>query len=132
MLRKLTSWAPQGFDTRVTLCKATLAIVKSTFPLNDFWGRSTRDGLWWKHFCDFFTYAHLLEQDKGILDDVLIDEFQRLTSSLRMVDDKDLLPNKLPEQRLSIHLYWLLGQYAFANKSTWPINDTSGRLRSFN
>lgn len=124
MLRKLKSWAPQGFNTRITLCKATLAIVKSTVPLTDFWGRSTRDGLWWKHFCDFFTYAHLLEQDQVILDDVLIDEFQRFTSSLRAVDDKHLLPNKLLEQRLSINLYWLLGQYAFANKSTWPVNDT--------
>jgi len=132
MLRKLTSWAPQGFDTRVTLCKATLAVVKSTFPLSDDRRRST---LWWKHFCDFFTYAHLLEQDGGILDDVLVDEFQRLLSSFRVLYEIDLPPDRLLVHKLRTYLYWLLGHrvHAFSNESTWPINDTLvPRLYNYN
>ncbi len=123
MLRKLTSWAPPGFDTRVTLCKATLAIVKSTFPLSDDRRRLT---LWWKHFCDFFTSAHLLERDNGILDDVLVDEFQRLISSFRVLYEIDLPPDRLLVHRLRPYLYWLLGHrvHAFSNESTSPINDT--------
>lgn len=100
MLKKLHSWKSRNFDARMSLCKATLAIVKSINlpPLTDI-----TDYVWTpvktnhagnpvindyarvnrclNYVSEFFSYAHSIEQDEGILDNTLIDGFQSVISS---------------------------------------------------
>ena len=101
MLKKLRSWKSKNFDARISLCKATLAIAKSVNlpPLTDrnvyAWtpvvtnyagnpviSNSARANRCWNYVSEFFSYAHLIEQDEGTLDDALIDEFRSVISSI--------------------------------------------------
>ena len=89
MFEKLTAWASIGFDARVILCKTTLAIAKSLLTSTDIHSTSgslqnmTEQGdpvhLWWKFISNFFTYASIAERNKCVVDDTLIDEFQRFS-----------------------------------------------------
>ena len=100
MLKKLHSWKSKNFDARISLCKATLAIVKSINlpPLTDItdyvWTPAktnhagnpvindyARVNRCLNYVSEFFSYAHSIEQDEGILDDALIDGFQTVISS---------------------------------------------------
>lgn len=80
MLKKLNSWKSDDFDPRATLCKSTLAIVKS-LPLSTDLTDKANANRCENHIKDFFTYAGLIEADEGILDDLLVDEFQRVITS---------------------------------------------------
>lgn len=80
MLKKLNSWKSDDFDPRATLCKSTLAIVKS-LPLSTDMTNKANANRCWNHISDFFAYAGLIEVDEGTLDDLLVDEFQRVFSS---------------------------------------------------
>ena len=89
MFEKLTAWASMGLDARVILCKATLAIAKSLLTstdihstsesLQDMTEQSETVHLWWKFVSNFFTYASLAERNECVVDDALIDEFQRFS-----------------------------------------------------
>ena len=100
MLKKLHSWKSKNFDAKISLCRATLAIVKSINlpPLTDkdvyAWtpvvtnhagnpviSDSARANRCWNYVSEFFSYAHLIEQDEGRLDDALIDELRSVISS---------------------------------------------------
>lgn len=85
MLKKLHSWKSTKFDARVTLCKATLASVRSLPLSTDINNRVDLDQCW-KHISDFFTYASLIEQDGGTIDDMLIDEFERVSYPFRELE----------------------------------------------
>ena len=80
MLKKLNSWKSDDFDPRAALCKSTLAIAKS-LPLSTDMTNKANANRCWNHISDFFTYAGLIEVDEGTLDDLLVDEFQRVFSS---------------------------------------------------
>ena len=96
MLKKLHSWKSKNFDARISLCKSTLAIVKSiSLPpltdLNDYTRssviRARNDIISQQcrnYVSDFFSYAHLTEHHGGTLDDPLIDEFRSVISSIRV------------------------------------------------
>lgn len=88
MLKKLNSWKSTNFDARATLCKATLATIKSLPSSIDINSRVDADRCW-KHVSDFFTYAHLIEQDGGTIDDVLIDEVGRVICSFQKSEKPD-------------------------------------------
>lgn len=88
ILKKLKSWKSADFDARATLCKATLATIKSLPSSTDIKSRTDADRCW-KHVSDFFTYAHLIEQDRDTIDDVLIDEVQRVICSFRKLEKQD-------------------------------------------
>ena len=120
MLAKLTSWKSEHFDARATLCKATLAIVKSLPSSTDISYRA-KDNRCWNHVSDFFTYAHLIERDKGTLDDVLVDEFQRVLSTFRKPDGRDTYSG-----RLLVHSAWILDQWArwVDEDDMRPVKDT--------
>lgn len=75
MLKKLNSWKSKNFDARITLCKATLAIVKSLPSSTDITDYAKANRCW-NHVSEFFSYAHLIEQDEGTLDDALMDAFR--------------------------------------------------------
>lgn len=91
MLKKLTSWKSTDFDARASLCKATLATLKSVSSSIDINNSTDAD----RCVSHFFTYAHLIEQDGGTIDDVLIDEFERVIYSFRNLEKHDT-----PFQRL--------------------------------
>ena len=42
----------------------------------------------YNHISDFFSYAHLIEEDEGSLDDAVAAEFQRVISSFRKRDKR--------------------------------------------
>lgn len=94
MLNKLNSWKSNEFDARVTLCKATLAIIKSLPSSTDISSKKNADRCW-KHVSDFFTYAHLIENDGGTLDAPLVDEVQRVVSSFRKSKQDDTYLKRL-------------------------------------
>lgn len=107
MLRKLTSWKSKDFDARAALCKATLAMIKS-LPLKT--GLDDDDlhtNRCWNLVSDFYSYAHLIEQDKGTLDDRLIDELERLISSFRRQRKQHS-----PLGRFVMYLIWTLDCWA--------------------
>ena len=100
ILEKLTTWASTGFDARVILCNATLAIAKSLLPSKDIFSPSSYDifspssslvehyrqvllplSLWSKFVKDFFTYANIAEQNESFVKNFVIDEFQRFSCS---------------------------------------------------
>lgn len=120
MLAKLTSWKSEHFDARATLCKATLAIVKSLPSSTDISYRA-KDNRCWNHVSDFFTYAQLIEQNKGTLDDVLVDEFQRVLSTFRKRDGRDTYSGWL-----LVHSAWVLDQWArwVDEDDMRPVKDT--------
>ena len=73
----LKSWASPNFSAERTLLKAVLAQMKllatqamGSWPLGD-----TEEGVFLGHFRDFVLYAHRLEDNYGISDVSLIDEF---------------------------------------------------------
>ena len=82
IFEKLKSWTSKDFDARVTLCKASLAIVKSLPSSTDITNNLNANRCY-NHISDFFSYAHLIEEDEGFLDDAVVDEFQRVISSFR-------------------------------------------------
>ena len=94
MLKKLTSWKSNLFDARVSLCKATLATLKSLSSSKDLNNATDADRCW-KYVGDFFTYAHLIEQDGGTIVDVLIDEFERVIYSFRKLEEYDTPSKRL-------------------------------------
>lgn len=88
MLKRLGSWVSAHYNARTSLCKATLAITKSSSSstvIMDSWqmGGQVEAQLWWKHVGEFFTYAHLIQESKARLDNALIEEFQRVSCSFR-------------------------------------------------
>ena len=87
MFTKLNSWKSKDFDARVTLCKATLAIVKS-LPLSTDITNDVNANRCYSHISEFFSYAHLIEEVEGSLDDAVVDELQRVVSSLRKRDTR--------------------------------------------
>ena len=87
MFEKLKSWKSKDFDARVALCKATLAIVK-TLPSSTDITNDVNANRCYNHMSDFFSYAHLIEEDEGSLDDAVADEFQRVISSFRKQDKR--------------------------------------------
>ncbi len=132
MLTELTSWTSEDFDAKVSLCKATIAIVKS-LPWstervhevsNDGWWKPSKvkTDRWWRHCSNFFSYAHLMERDKGTLDGALGDELQRAISSIRKVDDQNM---RL--QRLLTHLAWAFDHWVnlIDEKDRWPVDRAS-------
>ena len=88
MLEKLNSWKSTKFDTRAALCKATLATIKSLPSSTDINNKVDADRCW-KHVSNFFTYANLIKQDGGTIDDVLIDELERVIYSFRKLEKHD-------------------------------------------
>ena len=88
MLVKLNTWKRKGFEARATLCKATVAIVKS-LPTSTDIDSVVGANRCWNHISDFFTYAQSIEGDNGTLDDSLVDELQRVVSTFRKQDTKD-------------------------------------------
>ena len=107
MLKRLTSWKTKDFDARVAMCKATIAIIKS-LP----W--ATTKGEWWRRCNDFFTYAHLIEQDERILDDALVDEFQRVISSIRKLGNQKRWLEKVDR--------WVLHNFVgLVENDIWPV-----------
>lgn len=88
MLKKLTSWRSKNFDARAALCKATLANIKSLPSSTDMNNYMDADRCW-KHVSDFFTYAHLIEQDGSTIADVLIDELERVLHWFRKLEKHD-------------------------------------------
>ena len=102
MLKKLHSWKSKNFDARISLCKAALAIVKTINlpPLTDqnvygwtpvvtnhaensvILSNSMRAYRCWNYVGEFFSYARLIEQDEGTLDDALIDDFRSVISTI--------------------------------------------------
>ena len=87
MLEKLNSWKRKGFEAKATLCKATVAIVKS-LPMSTDIDSVTNANRCWNHVSDFFAYAQSIEDDNGSLADSLVDEFQRVISSFRKRDKR--------------------------------------------
>ena len=94
MLKKLNAWKSDNFDPRATLCKATLAIVKSLPSPTDMNNKANANRCW-NHLGDFFTYARLIEEDEGTLDDLLVDEFQRVFSSFQKGVRRDTFLERL-------------------------------------
>ena len=88
ILTKLNSWKSTNFDARAALCKATLATIKSLPSSTDISNRMDADRCW-KHVSDFFTYVHLIEQDRGTIDDVLLDEVQRVIRPFQKLEELD-------------------------------------------
>lgn len=106
MLKKLTSWKSKDFDANATLCKATLAIMKS-LPLSTNMNIVNNYNRCWSHVTDFFSYARVIEEDGGTLDEALVDEFQRVFSSFRTRDKRDTYLERL----LSVSA-WALDHWA--------------------
>ena len=109
MLKELNSWKSTKFDARVALCKATLASIKSLPLSTDINNRVDADRCW-KHVSNFFTYANLIEQDGGTVDDVLIDEFERVFYSFRKLEKYDTTLERLiaySTQFLDPWAYWI-------------------------
>lgn len=129
MLEKLTSWVSKNFDARATLCKATLAIIKSLPSSTDInfevdasgWSKPYRVNAdcWWKHVSDFFTYIHLIEQDKGTLDDVLVDELQPVISSFLRPEKQDTHLERLLAYSAGALDHW--ARWVDEN-DMWPVN----------
>ena len=88
MLKKLTSWRSKFFDAKAALCKATLANIKSLPSSTDMNNYMDADRCW-KHVSDFFTYAHLIEQDGGTIAVVLIGELKRVFHWFRKLEKHD-------------------------------------------
>ena len=73
----LKSWASPDFSAERTLLKAVLAQMKllATQAMESWPLGGTEQGLFLGHFRDFVLYAHRLEDNYGISDVSLIDEF---------------------------------------------------------
>ena len=104
--QKLTSWKSKDFDARAALCQATLAIVKS-LPLKTDLDDDLYTNRCWNLVSDFYSYAHLIEQDKGILDDRLIDELEGVICSFRKQNQQHS-----PLGRFVMYLIWTLDRWA--------------------
>ena len=126
MLSKLNSWKSKGFDARVSLCKATLAIVKSLPPSTDInvYAKANRC---WNHVSEFFSYAHLIEQDGGTIDDALLDELRCEVSGFREGDKSRTFLGRLcacPAWALDHWVRWI-DQYDVQPLNHDPIKDLS-------
>lgn len=106
MLKMLTSWISKDFDAKATLCKAELAIIKS-LPLSTNMNIVDNSNRCWNHVLDFFSYARIIEEDGGTLDEALVDEFQHVFSSFRTRDKRDTYLERL----LSVSA-WALDHWA--------------------
>ena len=102
---KLHSWKSKGFNARVALCRASLAIVKYSLHHTEATGLEATylD----RTVNDFFRYASRIEQDDGSLDDDLVDELQRVVASYHEQDQ----PRSLLH-RLRFCLAWTLDHWA--------------------
>ena len=129
MLEKLHSWKSKNFDARISLCKSTLAIVKSItaptltdskYPWIGISSIHARNAViynrCWNYVSDFFSYAHLIERHGGTLDDPLIDEFRSVISSI--------LVGKAHKQGLFAYLNWAIDHWVcWINQyDTLPLN----------
>ena len=116
MLEKLNSWKRKDFEAKTTLCKATVAIVKS-LPMSTDIGSVANANRCWNHISDFFAYAQSIEDENGILDHSLVDELQRVISSFRKQDKKDSFWSDC---------LWVLDYWAcWVNKNDMrPVKDT--------
>lgn len=129
MLKKLTSWTSKGFDARVSLCKATIAIATSlpSSTLIEYemdanrWRKSlngTDTDRWWNYISDFFTYAHLIEQGKGKVDGELVNELQRAICSFRRPDSQATCLGKVNAFIDRTFDFWV---HSVNQSVTWPL-----------
>ena len=116
MLERLNSWRRKAFEAKATLCKATVAIVKS-LPMSTDIDSVANANRCWSHISDFFAYAQSIEDDNGTLDDSLVDELQRVVSSFRKHDKRGSIWSRF---------LWVLDHWAcWVNKNDMrPVKDT--------
>ena len=116
MLEKLNTWKRKGFEAKATLCKATVAIVKS-LPISTDIDSVANANRCWNHISDFFAYAQSIEDDSGTLDDSLVDELQRVVSTFRKQGKKHSIWSDF---------LWVLDHWAcWVNKNDMrPVKDT--------
>lgn len=129
MMKKLSSWKSKDFDAQASLCKATLAIVKSLSNRTHMTHRVSHMAHIMnvsEHISDFFTYAHLIEQNRGKLDDVLVDEFQHVIASYREPDTSDSFSERLTYSKWGLD-YWA---HWVDERDTGPVNGELGLLLS--
>ena len=115
--RTLQSWASDEFDADVSLCKATLAVVKSlsssarTFHQQSAFLTNSPDQRmdvandpiesgnvynspdverWCKHVKDFFIYASRIEDEGRKVDETIVDELRHVITSFHRPDKTDL------------------------------------------
>ena len=85
MIVKLHSWRSRDFDPLVSLCKATLAILKSTpmveYNADDAESDRKRAEKYWKDIKDFFTYSRRIEENGTIFDEGSVDEVELVITS---------------------------------------------------
>lgn len=139
MLRRLERWASKNFDAKATLCKAIVVLVKSlptstwvysgVLNMRESWQEyfTVDPHQWRKHVKDFFTYAHLIEQEKRALEHSLVDELQRVVSSFRRP------PEEYTRWELFLnYLASVIDRWArwIDEDDDWPINDLALRLLS--
>ena len=116
MLEKLNSWKRKDFEAKTTLCKATVAIVKS-LPMSTKIDSVVNFNRCWNHISDFFAYAQSIEDDNGTLDDSLVDELQHVISSFR---------KQHKEKNIWNDFLWFLDHWAcWVDKNDMrPVKDT--------
>ncbi len=108
MLKRLTSWKSKDFDARASLCRATLAMAKSLPSLTNMDTVNATEAFRCRNLVsNFFTYACLIEKDNGTLDDVLVDELQRVSSSYRKKGQRDTYLKRLFDCSI-----WILDRWA--------------------
>ncbi|KAL6718207.1 hypothetical protein ACLMJK_004295 [Lecanora helva] len=104
MVSKLNSWRSGGFNPHVSLCKATLAGIKSSSLST---GRTLE---WWNFVKDFLFYVSQFEATNDKLAITLIEEIQltssRYLSSARNDDEFNQIAEKLD------HPFWSLYRWS--------------------